>query len=311
MAVNGYVPPAGATSAPVDPTAAFQAGVVSVDTEKPGPTQAEQDAAKEWLKKIKDARDFDENARARYAIDRAYADDERGDFTVLLPIAGTYIDILKAFLFARDPDVDVQPADSTQPPPMAAVMDMARTQIAQDPQTMALLQQAGQAAQQQAFETGLSQIKSAAAQGQTAPQPGVGPDGQPTTGLPPDPNKVGEDAMKSKFSELMQAKIDEIMKPYSMKLADAKQFGQTLQTIISHVWKTADLKGGAKKQLGSALTIALGWLKITWQERDGTDPITTTRIADLKDNLWQAHQAGLSPAKYETGLYLLGLTAHA
>jgi hypothetical protein len=34
--------------------------------------------------------------------------------------------------------------------------------------------------------------------------------------------------------------------------------------------------------------------------------------ADLKDNLWQAHQAGLSPAKYETGLHLLdGLTAQA
>lgn len=34
--------------------------------------------------------------------------------------------------------------------------------------------------------------------------------------------------------------------------------------------------------------------------------------ADLKDNLWQAHQAGVSPAKYEVGLYLLGgLTADA
>lgn len=34
--------------------------------------------------------------------------------------------------------------------------------------------------------------------------------------------------------------------------------------------------------------------------------------ADLKDNLWQAHQAGLSPARYETGLLVLhGLTSHA
>ena len=38
----------------------------------------------------------------------------------------------------------------------------------------------------------------------------------------------------------------------------------------------------------------------------------TVKQADLKDNLWQAHQAGLSPAKYETGLHLLdGLVAQA
>ncbi|RWG54930.1 MAG: metal-dependent phosphohydrolase, partial [Mesorhizobium sp.] len=27
--------------------------------------------------------------------------------------------------------------------------------------------------------------------------------------------------------------------------------------------------------------------------------------ADLKDNLWQAHQAGIDPEKYENGLRLL------
>ena len=38
----------------------------------------------------------------------------------------------------------------------------------------------------------------------------------------------------------------------------------------------------------------------------------SVKQADLKDNLWQAHQAGLASTKYETGLYLLaGLTADA
>ena len=38
----------------------------------------------------------------------------------------------------------------------------------------------------------------------------------------------------------------------------------------------------------------------------------SVKEADLKDNLWQAHQAGLSPARYETGLVLLhGLNASA
>ena len=35
------------------------------------------------------------------------------------------------------------------------------------------------------------------------------------------------------------------------------------------------------------------------------------KVADLKDNLWQAHQAGIEPGRYETGLRLLDeLTNH-
>ncbi|WP_434722247.1 HD domain-containing protein [Mesorhizobium sp. RIZ17] len=30
------------------------------------------------------------------------------------------------------------------------------------------------------------------------------------------------------------------------------------------------------------------------------------KIADLRDNLWQAHQAGVAPDRYETGLGILG-----
>ncbi|MDX8452835.1 HD domain-containing protein [Mesorhizobium sp. VK9D] len=30
------------------------------------------------------------------------------------------------------------------------------------------------------------------------------------------------------------------------------------------------------------------------------------KIADLRDNLWQAHQAGVDPNRYETGLGILG-----
>jgi len=30
------------------------------------------------------------------------------------------------------------------------------------------------------------------------------------------------------------------------------------------------------------------------------------KIADLRDNLWQAHQAGIAPDRYETGLGILG-----
>jgi hypothetical protein len=78
---------------------------------------AEAADCKKWLQAIKDARDFDKNARAGYAKDRTYC---RGDancdvFDVSVNIAGTYVDILTAFLYARDPDTDVLPAPSCGP----------------------------------------------------------------------------------------------------------------------------------------------------------------------------------------------------
>ncbi|TPI14117.1 HD domain-containing protein [Mesorhizobium sp. B4-1-3] len=47
--------------------------------------------------------------------------------------------------------------------------------------------------------------------------------------------------------------------------------------------------------------------------RAASNPLArSVKEADLKDNLWQAHQAGLSPARYETGLAVLhGLNASA
>ncbi|MCW0413489.1 hypothetical protein NG831_06500 [Xanthomonas sacchari] len=72
---------------------------------------------KRWLKTIKDARDFDKHARAGYAKDRTYCRGEANCdvFDVSVNIAGTYVDILTAFLYARDPDTDVLPAPSCGP----------------------------------------------------------------------------------------------------------------------------------------------------------------------------------------------------
>lgn len=40
--------------------------------------------------------------------------------------------------------------------------------------------------------------------------------------------------------------------------------------------------------------------------RAASNPLAKpVKEADLKDNLWQAHQAGIAPEKYETGLRLL------
>lgn len=77
-------------------------------------TAAEIADVKEWHKRIKRARAFDENARAQYALDRSYVsgDAGRSTFEVTTNIAGTYVDILVSFLYARDPAADVLPSES-------------------------------------------------------------------------------------------------------------------------------------------------------------------------------------------------------
>ena len=67
-----------------------------------------------WQKRIDDARDFDKDARKGYARDRRYCEGSSDPevYDVSVPIAGTYVNILTGFLYARNPEVSVQPADS-------------------------------------------------------------------------------------------------------------------------------------------------------------------------------------------------------
>jgi hypothetical protein len=73
--------------------------------------QADIQAAKRILEEIKEVREFDEEARKRYARDRAYA---RGDspFSVKVNLIKSYIAILTSFIYARNPDIDVLPAEN-------------------------------------------------------------------------------------------------------------------------------------------------------------------------------------------------------
>jgi len=82
---------------------------------QPGASAEESADCKVWLKRIEEAREFDKVARKGYAVDRRYARGDSGQFEVDVPIAGTYIDILASFLYARDPDVDCLPAESAGP----------------------------------------------------------------------------------------------------------------------------------------------------------------------------------------------------
>jgi len=90
---------------------------------------AEEADCKKWLKIIKDARDFDKEARKGYAVDRTYCRGQANTdvFDVYVNIAGTYVDILVGFLYARDPDTDVVPAASCGPGRLEQARQLGKT----------------------------------------------------------------------------------------------------------------------------------------------------------------------------------------
>ena len=83
-------------------------------------------------------------------------------------------------------------------------------------------------------------------------------------------------------------------------------FAATLEIVISKLWKKAKLKRRARRQVRSALTTSIGWLKVSWQEREMSDPATAVRIRDLKESVarivklrGELAEAGDSVEEYE------------
>lgn len=215
-----------------------------------------------WLTRIKEARKFDEDARRQYAIDRRYARGDSG-FEVDDNILGTFIDILVAFLYARDPDLDVLPARRVQPPDMESMREAAEEFIANDPQSQMQLQQITQQAMSAGSWTGL-------AAGMNPAQAGA---------------QMAEEAQRAALAEMVLVRVKQVEDAYKRRKQNEKMFAETLELVVSRLWKNGKLKGRARTCVRSGLTIAAGWIKASWQERTAKDPKVLHRISDLKDNL--------------------------
>lgn len=95
-----------------DALAAEQAADAEREAQAQALAQEEADVAN-WHKRIKESRDFDKGARKGYALDRRYCRNQVDPvYDVSVPIAGTYVNLLTSFLYARDPEPAVQPAES-------------------------------------------------------------------------------------------------------------------------------------------------------------------------------------------------------
>lgn len=249
--------------------------VVEVDVEKE--RSKERTDVDRWAKRIKAARKFDENARQQYAKDRRYARGDSG-FEVGANIVGTNIDILESFLYARDPDFDVKPGPAVRPPDTLAMRDAIEDQVRQSPQVV----QAGAQAAGQAV----------------------------SVGTPPDlAFQIGQQAQEAAIEAEIKQTVDELRRRYVRRNRDIKAFAETSEIVGVRMWQDAQLRRRGRPWVRSSLTIGVGILKATWQQRTEQSPETANAINDLQDNLQRARslQAELDGA----GLITRGVDAAA
>jgi len=115
------------------------------------PGRAEINAAQKLMRSIKAQEREEKGVLIGFARDRRMAANKVGNFEVAVPIAQSYVDVLRSFLYARDPEVAVDPAPATEPPPERAILAMARKKVSVQVQEH-LQQNPGEQPNQQAFQ---------------------------------------------------------------------------------------------------------------------------------------------------------------
>jgi hypothetical protein len=259
-----------------DDVTAFQSGADSADDDPKDTAALEEERActKRWLEKVKTARDFDKPIREAYARNRKYARGDDGQFDVSVPIAPAYIDVLNSFLFAKNPDVSVEPSASTTPPPkkeleLKAEQDVKTQNDQQGQQLMQGLAPAlGSLAANGALGNVISQVAPVITQAMA--------------------NQNPQQAQQNQAKDIAAKQIA----PYTQLRSDAKQIAQTMELVIAQLWKMADLKRQGLPFVRSALSIGVGWIKCTWQEPPRADhPLAANAPKTQEDNLAQLAQS--------------------
>jgi len=199
------------------------------------------------LECIKKARDFDEEIRKGYARDRRYARGDTG-FEVEVNLIGSFIDTLIGFIYAKDPDIDARPSPQVEAP---------KEDPPKPPQLPVM-----DAVQ------GVGGAMAAGGDPMQAAQPALMQYGMELAAY--------QQEFKA-WQERQQAK--------KQRRIERDLFAQTLEVVISKLWKKAKLKRQCRRQVRSAMTTSIGWLKVTWQERTARDPQTQQQIRDIQEML--------------------------
>lgn len=214
--------------------------------------ETERKLVKKAFDEYKAAREFDKSARKRYARDRSYADGSaQKKYASTANLIGSFIDVLVSFLYAKNPDVGARPAQKVVATPPAAPM----------PPPMPALGAA--MAPPLPAAPGLPPA--------VPPLPGALPAvagaAPPMPGMPPMPGLAAPPAEQSQSHN------------------DSTALAETLQIVISRLWKDGRLKKAGKKMVRSALSVGPGWFKALMYSESKKDPQVEKSIADLKARL--------------------------
>lgn len=237
-------------------SAALDEGVAQASGATPEEGRAKAEEAREvkrWADRIRETRKFDEPAREQYAKDRRYA---RGDsaFEVDSNLIGTYIDILESFLYAHDPDFDVTPGPAVRPPSVESLRDAVEDAMRNRPE----VKQAGVMAVQQAVAMG------------TPPMVAT---------------QLAMPAEEAMVEQLIRTEVERMLRNFRRRQREIKAFAETCEIVGARMWSDAALKRRGRPWVRSALTIGVGWIKASWQERTEPSPEVAQAINDLQGNI--------------------------
>lgn len=243
-----------------DPAQALEAGLqaadaVTVAAQRGVIPRDELADVQRWYDAYTEGRKFDELARAQYSIDRRYARGDSG-FLVDANLIGTNIDILEAFLYARNPDFQITPGKAMKPPTVEALRDAVESTMEQD----GSLQTVGLMAQQAAMQVGAN---------------------------PAQAQQAGEQAQLMMVESKVKAEVFKLRQRYARRTREIKAFCETCEIIGTRMWEDAKLKARGVPMVRSNLTIGVGIIKASWQERTESSPVTQKQRNDLIENLNQ------------------------
>ncbi len=223
--------------------------------EADGPYKAKERAdVNRWMRRLDTTRGFDSAALRQYVKNRRYARGDSG-FLVDANIVGTNVDILEAFLYARNPDVDVTPAKSVEMPSLDTLRETAIFAAEQDPRLQQQIQQASAAASWAALANG-----------------------QP-------PGQVQNEIGMVLIEQQALVNLQRIQADWKRRTRENRDYSETLELTISRLWEDAFLKDRGRPWVRSSLTIGVGVLKASWQQRIQPSPETEQAINDLQTNL--------------------------
>jgi len=203
-------------------------------------------------KQVADARKADKVFRARVVRDRAVVDGRALEgFEVSAQLVAAIIDTLIPFIYAKDPDVDVVPEDQTAPPYKPRLQAPQPPRPPVDPATG---------------------------------QPIMAPDGVPVS---PDPMAVQQFASElAAYNEALQAEHKQAEQE-RIHNDFVRRLGQTIEIVVSRLWRKAKLKAEAMSMVRAGLTTGEGWLKVSLHGDLKTDPTVQRELYQLQ----QQHQA--------------------